>query len=265
MKYLKIPCIIFFSLALIWACTSEQEPLPGTVDCSTTLNVTIANEVDANCGQSDGGFTINVAGGSGNYSFQLAGETSQTSSLFQNLVAGTYTVTVTDIDLGCNLLINAQVRNQDGVNALASVTPSDCNNPDGTIQITASDGVAPYEYKLDDGAFQADANFGSLAPGEYTVTVRDASGCEVEVRSEIASTVTFGEIRTLVQANCATSGCHDGSQSPDFRVDANITGRAARIRARTSARTMPPSGNGSLSNEQIADIVCWVNDGAQGN
>ncbi|MFY0594578.1 c-type cytochrome [Roseivirga sp.] len=265
MKYLKVPSIIFFSLALIWACTSEQEPLPGTIDCSTTLNIAFSNQVDANCGQSDGSFTIDVTGGSGNYTFQLAGGSAQTSSLFQNLAAGTYSITVTDTDLGCNIQVNAEVRNQDGVNATSSVTPSDCNNPDGTIQIVATDGVTPYEYKLDDGSFQADPNFASLAPGEYTVTVRDASGCEVEVRSEIASTVLFAEIRTLVQANCATSGCHDGSQAPDFRVDANITGQAGRIRARTSARTMPPQGSGSLSDEQIANIICWVNDGAQGN
>jgi len=265
MKYLKIPSILFFSLALIWACTSEQEPLPGTVDCNTALSISISNAIDANCGQNDGGFTVNVTGGSGNYTYQLAGESIQSASLFQSLAAGTYSITVVDADLGCNIQVNAEVRNQDGVNATAALTPSDCNNPDGTIQVTATDGVTPYEYKLDDGAFQSNANFQSLAPGTYTVTVKDANGCEVEINSEIPSTVTFTEIQALVQSNCATSGCHDGTQSPDFRVDANILGQAGRIRARTSARTMPPSGNNTLSNDQIANIVCWVGDGAQGN
>ena len=265
MKYIKIVVAIVFCIMFTWACTSEKEPLPGTVDCNTELTISITNEIDSNCGQSDGGFTVSVTGGSGNYSYLLAGGTSQVASLFQNLAAGTYTVTITDIDLGCNLQVNAQVRNQDGVNATAVSSPSDCINPDGTIQVTATDGVGPYEYKIGTGAFQSSANFSGLAPDNYTVTVKDASGCEVEIQTEIASTVAFAEIKTLVQTNCATSGCHDGSQAPDFRNDGNIVGQAGRIRARTSARSMPPSGNGTLSNDQIANIVCWVNDGAQGN
>lgn len=248
-----------------WACTSEKEPLPNTIDCNTELTISITNEVDSNCGQSDGSFAITVTGGSGNYTYQLAGGTSQVASLFQNLAAGSYAVTVTDIDLGCNVQVNAQVRNQDGVNASAVSSPSDCINPDGTIQMTATDGVTPYEYKLGTGAFQASPNFSGLAPDTYTVTVKDANGCEVEISTEITSTVIFAEIRTLVQTNCATSGCHDGTQAPNFTNDGNIIGQAGRIRARTSARSMPPSGNGTLSNDQIANIVCWVNDGAQEN
>lgn len=265
MKFIKIVVTVVFCVLLSWACTSEKEPLPGTVDCSTTLSISITNEVDSNCGQSDGSFTVAVTGGSGNYTYQLAGGTAQAASLFQNLAAGTYSITVADIDLGCNVQVNAEVRNQDGVNASAVSSPSDCINPDGTIQVTATDGITPYEYKLDNGTFQASPNFSGLAPDTYTVTVKDASGCEVEIATEIMSTVTFAAIRSLVQTNCATSGCHDGSQAPDFRNDGNIVGQAARIRARTSARSMPPSGNGTLSNDQIANIVCWVNDGAQGN
>ncbi len=265
MKLIKFTLAVSLSL-IFWSCTSEKEPIPKDVDCNTELNITIENENGSNCGQADGGFTVAVTGGSGNYTYQLGTGSAQTSAIFQSLLAGSYTITVTDTGLDCSVEVNVQVRNQDGVNATLASTNSDCDTPSGTIQVTATDGVQPYQYKLNDGSFQSSATFSSIGVGDHTVIVRDASGCEVEIQAQVRSTVTFGQIRTLVQTNCAVSGCHDGTISPDFRNDSNITGRSGRIRARTSARTMPPSSSGrSLSNEEIANIACWVNDGAQGN
>ncbi|MBO3697130.1 hypothetical protein [Roseivirga sp. E12] len=266
MKQIKSILILSLIIFSTWACTSEKEPLPDTTDCTNVLTIEATSEVASNCGQSDGGFTVAATGGSGNYTYQIASAGSQTSPVFENLAAGVYTVVATDSDLGCTAEIQLQVRNQDGVNATVATTESDCNVPGGTIQLTATDGVQPYEYKLDDGTFQASDNFTGIAPGSYMVTVRDANGCEVELQAQVGSTVVFASIRSLVQTNCAVSGCHNGSISPDFRNDATIIGRASRIQSRTSSRTMPPSSSGrSLSNEEIANIVCWVNDGAPGN
>ncbi|MFT6873462.1 MAG: hypothetical protein ACJAVN_002482 [Roseivirga sp.] len=266
MKQVRPLLIFALAISFAWACTSEKEPLPENTDCLNVLSITTTNEVSSNCGQSDGGFTLSVTGGSGNYTYQIGAAAEQSSATFQNIAAGVYTVTAIDGDSGCTSEIELQVRNQDGVNASLSTTESDCNVPGGTIQLTATDGVLPYEYKLEDGAFQSVADFSDLAPGAYSVTVRDANGCEVELQAQIGSTVTFGAIRTLVQTNCAVSGCHNGSISPDFRNDANIVGRSSRIRIRTSARSMPPASSGrTLSTEEIANIVCWVNDGASGN
>lgn len=266
MKQIRSLLIFALVISFAWACTSEKEPLPDATDCINVLTIAATNEVSSNCGQSDGGFTLSVTGGSGNYTYQIGATASQASPVFENLAAGVYTVTATDVDSGCTSEIDQQVRNQDGVNATVATTESDCNVPGGTIQLTATDGVEPYEYKLDDGAFQSAAGFSDIAPGAYTVTVKDANGCEVELQAQVGSTVLFGSIRALVQTNCAVSGCHNGSISPDFRNDANIVGRSSRIRSRTSARSMPPSSSGrTLSTEEIASIVCWVNDGAPAN
>ncbi len=266
MKQTKAILILSLALTFAWACTSEKEPLPDSTNCINVLNISSTNAVSSNCGQSDGGFTIAVTGGSGNYTYQIGATAAQSSPIFQNLAAGVYTVTATDADLGCTTEIDVQVLNENGVNATAATTESDCNTPAGTIQLTATDGAEPYEYKLGNGTFQSSSSFSDLSPGAYSVTVKDANGCEVELEAEIGSTVTFASIRTLVQTNCAVSGCHNGSISPDFRNDANIVGRSSRIQSRTSARTMPPASSGrTLSNEEIANIVCWVNDGAPGN
>jgi len=237
---------------------------PTSDGCTETLVITFSEQTNSNCGQSDGGFTVNVTGGNGDYTFQLGNGTPQSSQVFSNLAASSYAVTVVSSD-GCEGTANVQVLNSDGVNASLSTTSSDCNNPSGTIAITATDGQGPYEFQLNDDPFQSSANFSGLAPGEYDVTVRDANGCEVDLEANVSSDVTFARIKSIVTLNCATSNCHDGTISPNFTDDANILGRASRIQARTSAGTMPPSSRESLSSEEVADIVCWVTDGAQGN
>lgn len=264
----QIQYLIFFFLAffLATACTSEKEPLATVAECNGNLSIAAATEVNSNCGLEDGSFTIDVTGGSGNYTYQIGLGSTQSSPIFSGLAAGVYTVNVTDSELGCTAQVELQVRNSNGVNATLSTTASNCDAPIGTIELVATDGVEPYQYKLGDGSFQSEASFSNLSPGDYSVTVRDANGCEIELEADVESTVIFGDIKSIVQANCAVSGCHNGTISPDFREDSNITGRSSRIRARTSSRTMPPSNSGrTLSNEEIAEIVCWVNDGAPGN
>ncbi|MCX6255138.1 MAG: gliding motility-associated C-terminal domain-containing protein, partial [Bacteroidia bacterium] len=46
--------------------------------------------------------------------------------------------------------------------------------PTGSVTVSGSEGVTPYEYKLDAGSYQSSGTFGALAAGTYTVTVRDA-------------------------------------------------------------------------------------------
>ena len=247
---------------LIAACTSETQPT--TEECTDVLEVTFENQLNSNCGLTDGGFTVNVTGGNGDYTYQLGNNAAQSGPVFENLAAGPYTVTVRSSD-GCMASANVSVLNSDGVNATLATTPSDCDNPTGSIVVTATDGEGPYEYRLNDGAFQSEATFSALSPGDYNVTVRDTNGCEIDLTADVSSDVIFADIKNIVSLNCATSGCHDGTISPNFTSDATIVGRASRIQARTSSRTMPPSGRPPLSDQEIADIICWVNDGAAGN
>jgi len=74
-------------------------------------------------------------------------------------------------------------------------------------------------------------------------------------------------IEPIIKSNCAVSGCHiNGQQGPTLETYGQISANAERILARTSNGTMPPaiSGN-SLTQTQIDEIACWVNDGAMDN
>lgn len=57
-------------------------------------------------------------------------------------------------------------------------TPTNCNATSGSVEITASGGIGPYEYSLNDTLnFQASGTYTNLGAGTYTVYVQDASGC----------------------------------------------------------------------------------------
>lgn len=77
----------------------------------------------------------------------------------------------------------------------------------------------------------------------------------------------FQNIKPLITTKCAISGCHlDNSGLPDFSQNAIIQSKAAGIKSRTASGNMPPSGSGiTLTQQEIDDISCWVDDGAQIN
>jgi len=83
------------------------------------------------------------------------------------------------------------------------------------------------------------------------------------------NSVTFsGDIQPIIVANCALSGCHDGSNPslPDWTVFSNVQSKAQLIKFRTGNRTMPPSNAGvQLTSDEIDAISCWVDDGALNN
>lgn len=74
-------------------------------------------------------------------------------------------------------------------------------------------------------------------------------------------------IQPLIVANCAVPGCHiSGGQPPNLSTTQDIINRAVRIRTRTQNGSMPPPSSGlSLSSEEIQQISCWVDDGANNN
>lgn len=57
------------------------------------------------------------------------------------------------------------------------ITPSDCNGPNGSIALTVTGSSSPYSYSWNTTPVQTSATATGLAPGSYTCTITDASGC----------------------------------------------------------------------------------------
>ncbi|MCA6074553.1 SprB repeat-containing protein [Fulvivirga sedimenti] len=259
MKKLSILSLII----LLFGCQSEQEE--PSVNCSTYgLQIQLSSTTDANCGNADGAITVSATGGDGNYTFSLNGGNSNTNGQFTNVAAGVYTVTVKD-NSPCSANVTATVNNLDGVQfGAVSLTDAGCSSDNGAIEVTAIEGVPPYSYAIDGGPFQDEAIFSQLTAGEYTVLISDAQDCETSQTVKVFNGTSWdAEVSPIIVNNCAISGCHAGTQPPDFREFANVVSNADRIKTRTGNGTMPP--NATLSEEQKQLIACWVDDGARDN
>lgn len=60
---------------------------------------------------------------------------------------------------------------QANLNFTVNITHSACRTAQGSIVVTPSAGSQMIRYKLNEGSFTNSGTFGSLNPGEYTVTV----------------------------------------------------------------------------------------------
>src|SRR5207247_1002232 len=100
----------------------------------------------------------------------------QASTVFNNVVPNTYTLTVQDA--GCSSSATVTVNNAPGTppTPTASVVDPTCTVATGTITVTAPLG-AQYTYSIDGINFQASTTFNNVAPNTYTLTVQDAGGC----------------------------------------------------------------------------------------
>lgn len=111
------------------------------------------------------------------YTFKLGNQTNSTG-LFSNLVAGSYTATVTD-NSGCSAEIPLTIDGPPAIAFAASMQqPASCfGGSNGILTTTISGGSAPFTYKWNDAAAQSGPTATNLAAGAYRVTVTDANGC----------------------------------------------------------------------------------------
>ena len=84
-----------------------------------------------------------------------------------------------DNTLGCTDFDNVTI-SFSNLSYVENVIQSTCGNPDGEIELIASNGVAPVQYSIDNGnSFQNTGLFTNLLSGTYDVLIVDALGCQV--------------------------------------------------------------------------------------
>lgn len=113
-----------------------------------------------------------------NHEYALNGNY-QSTPTFTGLTPGIYTVTVRNIITGCeSATANIFITNIPPPPPLAVVTINNqptCAVPTGSFTITAP--VGTYTYSIG-GPFQSSTTFAGLAPGNYSITVKDANNCQ---------------------------------------------------------------------------------------
>ena len=260
-----ITLCLFTSLACSKGGDSPNTP---NACAGVTVNITAAI-ANASPGQSNGKIEASAAGGSGSVSFSLNGGAFQISGVFNNLAKGSYSITAKYTN-GCTGAANFQVNETDPcantITVTATSTSSDPCNAGGTVTLTAT-GSAGFTYSINNVTFQSSNVFENVAVGSYTASAKDNTGCSKATTitvSPVATGPLFQSVRALVTANCAISGCHAGTQSPNFTVDCNIIINKALIKARAVDGTpsfMPPTG--PLPITERNKISEWINAGGR--
>jgi len=174
-----------------------------TITVSATGGVDIASitSTPASC-TNDGTAMVSANGGAQPY--QYAWNTGQATSSISGLVAGQYTVTVTDAN-GCQASGAVTVASEGGVDIVNIVSTSATCTEDGTASVTANGGAQPYQYFWDTG--QATASISNLGAGEYSVMVTDANGCQANAAVVVVSEggVEITDVQTT-PSSCAYDG-----------------------------------------------------------
>ena len=147
----------------------------------------------ATCGGNNGSATINVAGPHSPYSFSWTG--GSTSSTASSLAAGTYTVTISDVN-GCTKQSSATVSQTTAVSLQAVKTDETCaGSKDGNIMLNVAGGTSPYNY-----SWANNVHPDSLNAGVYDVTVTDANLCTA------AQTITIATLGGNTRPSLSTLG-----------------------------------------------------------
>jgi gliding motility-associated-like protein len=167
-------------------------------------------------------------GGVPPYSYAWTGPNNFSASVAnpQNLVAGTYQVTVTDAN-GCTFTGAPQTIIEPSP---LSLTQSQVNNTcyqgnTGSISITVTGGTAPYSYAWTgpSGFTSTDEELSTLVSGTYQVTVRDAYGCTI---TGAAQTITEPSPLSLTQSQ-VNNTCFQGNKGS---ISITATGGTAPYR-----------------------------------
>ncbi len=196
-------------------------------------------------GETTGAITLSVTGGTLNFpscsSLTYAWSNGPTTKDISNLGPGTYVVTVTDCN-NCQETASFTITGPPS-DLLPSVdlSPTRCAGEcNGQINASATGGIGPYQYMLNQGAWQNIGTYDNLCAGTYLLKIRDALGCVKSSNVEINSP----------QALTATATATNAINGNDGAVDLTPSGG-------TTPRTFSWSGpnNFSATTEDINNLT----------
>lgn len=203
----------------------------------TQPNVVTATFVNAtaNCGMSNGSATANATGGTGAYTYLWS--SGSTTANATNLLAGPYTVTITDAN-GCSQTMTTNVPSSGS--AVVGVTGAAiiCIGQTATLNATVTGGTPAYTYSWSGGLTgTANPNASPLTTTTYTLTVTDAIGCASTAQTitvtvnpvlnvnltSTASAVCLGSTVTLTASASGGDGSYTYSWLPTATTGTSVT------------------------------------------
>ncbi|HNB81234.1 MAG TPA: SprB repeat-containing protein, partial [Chitinophagaceae bacterium] len=161
----------------------------------------------------NGSIQMNATGGMGSLRYAINGGSYGTSSLFQNLTSGSYTLHIKD-SLFCSYdtIVFLGTPPPLSFSSINLVSPYCSNATDGKITITANGGTPPYLYAINTSLYTTNNQFVNLFQGNYTVHVKDYNGCIHDTIVYLPS-ATYMTFTNVVVHNVSCQSGNDGSIS----------------------------------------------------
>uniref|UniRef100_UPI00263954EE beta strand repeat-containing protein n=1 Tax=Flavobacterium sp. TaxID=239 RepID=UPI00263954EE len=186
-----------------------------TINPQLSIGATLFKDLDCNS-PSNAIIAVNITGGYPGYQYQVNingagyGALISTGTPFNYPAAsaGTYQFQVTDIR-GCTAQSNVITINPlvpiSATNAVTNVTCNGLSN--GSVTITPSGGVAPYQINFNGAGFNTATTYSNLPAGTYNYIVRDTKNCTFNGSVTISQPAPIVGTATLTtQFTCTTSG-----------------------------------------------------------
>jgi len=187
---------------------------------SAALNVTVPSSTNVNCfGTATGSANTNVTGGTAPYTY-LWSNGAGTANL-SNVVAGAYSVTVTD-NRGCTATASVNITQPSAalnVTVPASINVNCFGAATGSANTNVTGGTAPYTYLWNNGA--TTANLSNVVAGAYSVTVTDNRGCTATASVNITQPAAALNVTIPASTNVNCFGAATGN------ANTNVTGGTA--------------------------------------
>ncbi len=239
--------------------------------CSTTtvINVgssgaptaTITSSSNPTCfGQCNGTATVSLGGTLNpnyNYSWSTGSTTTGTASTTNtasNLCNGTNSVTVTD-NAGCIAVASVTVTQPAQLVATTTSVNAHCNQSDGSATVNAIGGTGSYTYQWGATAgSQTTQTATNLAPGTYSVTVRDVNSCSV------IATVTVNNTAGVTASISAITNvsCFGGTNGSATATGTGGTGTPTYLWPATAGN----QSTATATNLGVGTYIVTVTDGA---
>lgn len=231
-------------------------PYSGTLSSGIiTVDSVIVDDATCNIA-SDGSINMHTTSINPPVSYQWSnGDTTQ---LITGLATGTYSVTLTDT-LGCFTTSSTMI-NISGLTTDIMVLDSSggcVSDTNGALLALALNGEAPYTYSWDNGS-TSDTAVG-LAPGGYSVTVTDSSGCHNTRHEFVPSDYTCysnisGRLYCDVDSSCSYS-------NGDIRLANKMVVIAPGFYARTNSigswsTSVPPGNYNIYTTDPKLNAIC---------
>lgn len=148
-------------------------------------------------GSDNGSISLDISGGTPPY--DVSWNTGSPDTEITGLSGGGYVVTIIDAN-DCDLLLGYTVPEAEPLSLENNTAPIACNGETTITTLIVTGGSGPFEYLWNDGS--TNPNIANAGPGDYDVTVTDASGCEESISFSLSEPDAITASSTSTDVAC---------------------------------------------------------------